>query len=323
MQPVLSASSGSQQFYPACNAAARILLVEDNSGDAELVRGLLEMNNIRPIEACHCVRVADAILSLQREKFSLIVLDLGLPDSQGLETLHRMREAVPTMPIIVLTGAEDLALSQTAIRLGAQDFLCKTHVSGELLARTICNAVERQRILSHAIDSLLVDDLTGLHNRKGLHSLANALLKKARQVGASAVLMYTDLDNLKRINDSQGHATGDCAIRETAGIMRNSLPESALLARIGGDEFAILAQLEPNEDSRALQIRLEMAVKHQNELRNRSYHLSLSIGVVEFDPMQTDSLDSLLLEADRRMYAEKRAKQAIVSSLQFNTAILR
>jgi DNA-binding NarL/FixJ family response regulator len=127
------------------HAESRILLVEDNRGDAELIRVVLERNIPRTVEVVQCCRLNEAIQRLENEPFLAVVLDLGLPDSTGLKTLERVLEAAGIVPVVVLTGREDLNLSQAAIQLGAEECLCKNRVSGESLVRTIASCIERKK----------------------------------------------------------------------------------------------------------------------------------------------------------------------------------
>ncbi len=292
----------------------RVLLVEDNPGDAELVRAVLEQNVVRSVEVIQSSRLADAIARLDREPFHLIVLDLGLPDSKGLETLERMLKASKSIPVIVLTGREDLNLAQMAIRLGAQDCLCKNHVSGELLVRSISSSIERHTHLMAAIDRSMLDELTGLHNRRGLSTLASSLLIAARRDRSPLTLIYFDLDGMKQINDTLGHGSGDLALVETAEILRKTFGERDLICRIGGDEFAVLvAGAEPHSVDLLVR-RFDVCLLQANKLPGHDYQLSVSIGVAHFDPERHRELDDVLMEADQRMYVQKKERHQRRSS---------
>ncbi len=298
---------------PACAApdtdCARILLVEDNQGDAELVRAILEHNDMIRVEVVHCARLDEAVTKLHDEEWQLVMLDLGLPDSQGLETLSRIQLAAKLVPVVVFTGQEDLELSKRAIRLGAQECLCKSHISGAMLMRTIGNAVVRQQILAATTARSLTDELTGLYNRRGLLACSASLIKAACRLRTPMILLYGDLDGLKSINDTLGHAAGDHSIREAAAALRATFRDSDVLSRLGGDEFAVLAVGTSGDNCDLLCERVQAAFQQFNEQPNRKYRLSISLGGVELDPTQPVPLESLLREADCRMYAQKRANQ--------------
>jgi len=124
-------------------ATLRVLLVEDDDGDAFLFEELLSMSDLDVAVARErTVTAAEARLP---GDVACVVLDLGLPDADGLAALHRLREAAPGVPMLVLTGLSDTARGLEAVAAGAQDYLVKGRVDGELLARSIRYAVERQR----------------------------------------------------------------------------------------------------------------------------------------------------------------------------------
>jgi diguanylate cyclase (GGDEF)-like protein/PAS domain S-box-containing protein len=127
-------------------AALRVLLVEDNPGDARLVEILLaEVGSSSGFEVSQAGRLDEALESLDRSDFDVILLDLSLPDSSGLETVDRMRAAVSQVPVVVLSGQDDEAVALQAVQSGAQDYLIKGQGDGELIARSIRYAIERQQ----------------------------------------------------------------------------------------------------------------------------------------------------------------------------------
>ncbi len=123
-----------------------ILLVEDNLGDAELFQDILEVSpESQTWNVTHVMRLTAALVQLARAPVQVILLDLSLPDSQGLQTLVTLREKAPTLPIVVLTGLNDEQLAITALREGAQDYLVKGLVSGGTITRSLFYAIERKK----------------------------------------------------------------------------------------------------------------------------------------------------------------------------------
>jgi two-component system cell cycle sensor histidine kinase/response regulator CckA len=125
----------------------RVLLVEDNPGDARLFTELLRDAGASRLSMVHVDRLAVALDRLNRDPFDVMLLDLSLPDANGLDTLVRAHAQAPKIPIVVLTGHDDEALAVRAVRAGAQDYLVKGHVDGELLVRSIRYASERGRAI--------------------------------------------------------------------------------------------------------------------------------------------------------------------------------
>lgn len=122
----------------------RILIVEDNPADAALVRTLLEDSGV--LDPCIASRLSEAVAVLRDREFDVALLDMSLPDGQGLEALQRIRRAAPHLPIVILSGQQDEALATTAVQAGAQDYLVKGYVSELTLARALRYAIERQQL---------------------------------------------------------------------------------------------------------------------------------------------------------------------------------
>jgi len=155
----------------------------------------------------------------------------------------------------------------------------------------------------------VTDELTGLHNRRGFFTLTEYLLKAAKRQKLGIFLLYVDMDNLKDINDRLGHNEGDNALIDVANILKTNYRDSDVIARIGGDEFVVVPVGTTGDNVELITTRLQKQLDIHNETSNRSYKLSLSRGIVYYDPEQPRSIDELLTEADKFMYAHKRHKQ--------------
>jgi diguanylate cyclase (GGDEF)-like protein len=153
----------------------------------------------------------------------------------------------------------------------------------------------------------LTDELTGLSNRRGFNVLAEAALSTARSSGRNRLLAYLDIDGLKQLNDSEGHDVGDRLIADVAATLRASLGQTDALARIGGDEFCVLA-CDTDDDSWSLRNRLVEAFRRFNENAGRPYEVSASIGLLPIAVGDTTTLEDLVRRADRLMYADKQGK---------------
>src|SRR5919202_99559 len=126
-------------------AGIRILLVEDNPGDARLVEILLSEVNAPRFGITHAERLEEALRRLEEQSFDMILLDLSLPDSSGLETVSRTCEAAPRTPLVVLSGQDDEEVALRALQLGAQDYLVKGRGGGDTIGRVIRHSIERER----------------------------------------------------------------------------------------------------------------------------------------------------------------------------------
>ncbi|MGC1403833.1 MAG: PAS domain S-box protein [Thermodesulfobacteriota bacterium] len=151
----------------------------------------------------------------------------------------------------------------------------------------------------------LKDDLTGLYNRRGFFVLAEQGLKTAQRMGTRMFLIFGDLDNLKGINDTLGHKEGDQALLDTSEILKETFRESDIIARIGGDEFVILAMNSFEISAEKLIDRFEKVLNARHLQTERSYKLSMSFGIAYFDPQNPCSIDVLMAQADKLMYENK------------------
>lgn len=167
---------------------------------------------------------------------------------------------------------------------------------------------ERQKMIRKLRTLSLLDDLTGLYNRRGFfqasqHQVENASVWKQR-----LFLLFVDMDNLKWINDTFGHNTGDLALKKFAEILKNSLRKSDIKGRLGGDEFAVLARETSRTGLDVLVSRFKNKLNEFNRNKEYPFILSASLGVAYYDPEFPCSVNELLLRADKLMYEAKMAK---------------
>jgi diguanylate cyclase (GGDEF)-like protein len=155
----------------------------------------------------------------------------------------------------------------------------------------------------------ITDELTGLLNRRGFLAMGEQQLRTARRVDKKALLLYADLDNMKEINDTCGHAEGDIALRRTAAVLREVFREADVIGRIGGDEFVVLAMETNGISSDTLLTRLNKRFADNNRSGHGSYALSVSVGTAYFDPGNACTMEQLLDKADRLMYLQKQTKR--------------
>jgi len=287
----------------------KVLLVESNSPEsASIVRAALDQANLR-LRARQATHLNSALQLLMQEDFDLVVLDLYLPDSQGLDTFLQVNEQAPEVPVVVVgdDDEEEQPLALEVIREGAQDYLVKRLLDKDGLEKAILYALERHRYRTMLQNLSMRDELTGLLNRRGFLSLAGQHLKIAQRSNWMIMLLFADLDELKEINDQLGHAEGDEALRSVAHILRQTFRASDIMARLGGDEFIVLAVKITDEGADTIVKRLRERVQKTNQ-NNPLYQISLSFGLVKFDPQAKLSLEEMIARADKALYESKEAK---------------
>jgi two-component system cell cycle response regulator len=287
------------------HSTLNILLVEDDPVHAHLASAALQPApegwdwRLRHVEtlgaACALTETPD-----------LILLDLTLPDARGLDTLHRLRERFAFVPVVLLTAVEDPDIEATALKEGAQDFLGKDELTARTLRRVVRYAMERHHRQQDLMRLSTRDELSGLFNRRGFLAAAEPLARAAERANRTFLVFFADLDGLKAINDTHGHQVGDEAIRDAAWILTHSFRSADLIARIGGDEFAIFAPDAPPETIEIMIRRVSKWQAERNAEPDRPYQVSLSLGGVAWTASEPRTLEMMLSEADMAAYAAKR-----------------
>ncbi len=172
---------------------------------------------------------------------------------------------------------------------------------------------ERKKMERELRKLSLIDSLTGLYNRRGFFTHAEHQLKIAGRTKNRLTLVFADVDDLKGINDTWGHGEGDKALMETAVFLKTVFRESDIIARVGGDEFVVLAPENSGSDAASGLVRLSTKLSDYNASRNSVAPLSISIGTACYRPDQPCSIDELLARADKLMYKQKGEKRLHIS----------
>lgn len=300
-----------------------ILLIEDNPDDILLIRELLsERDSFAPeFRFDYAHRLDKGLEQLRKGGYDVVVLDLSLPDSRGMDTLLRLQAQFNAMPVVVLTDMNDERHGLEAVSKGAQDYISKAHLNHYVFTRAVLHAVERHKIsseLSAVTNELLtanvrlerlalVDPLTELLNRRGLQEALSREIQFARHDESDLVAVLMDLDDFKHINDALGHAVGDVIIKEVAHKIKGTLRATDYVARVGGDEFlALMPQTRLAEGIQIAQ-KLRLAVSDlpiMLSLRDTS-KITTSLGLL----MVTDemvSIDELLAKAHLALEKSKK-----------------
>lgn len=287
------------------DSTLNILLVEDDPVHAHLASAALQPAPDGWDWRLKHVETLSAACALT-ETPDLILLDLTLPDARGLDTLHRLRERFAFVPVVLLTAVEDPDIEATALKEGAQDFLGKDELTARTLRRVVRYAMERHHRQQDLMRLSTRDELTGLFNRRGFLAAAEPLARAAERANRTFLVFFADLDGLKSINDTHGHQVGDEAIRDAAWILAHSFRSADLIARIGGDEFAIFAPDAPPETIEIMIRRVSKWQDERNAEPDRPYQVSLSLGGVAWTSSEPRTLEMMLSEADMAAYAAKR-----------------
>jgi two-component system cell cycle response regulator len=288
----------------------KVLLVESDESYVDVLRNGLTEGHHDALDLEMVGELSQALAKLSQGGFDAILMSLDLADSQGMVTFDRAYAFAPDVPILVLTDEADDEAAVATVQGGAQDYLVKGEISPAMLARAVRHAIERHRLFSALRSLSLIDDLTGLYNRRGFSDLGEQYLKLAKRSGRGVTMVYLDLDRFKTINDSLGHHVGDRALLKVADILRATFRRSDIIARLGGDEFGVLALKAADESSELLVERLRDSIADFNESSPEPYQLNVSIGMSHHDDDLRVRLEDMVAEADSAMYLEKHGKRA-------------
>jgi diguanylate cyclase (GGDEF)-like protein len=327
IRPGLKVSVSEQGRNSGRESQLKILIAEDESVSRRVLKMTLESWGHEVVEACDGAVAWQLLQSDAAPR--LAILDLAMPEMDGITVCRRVRQQATPVYIILLTANDSKRDMVAGLEAGADDYLTKPFDGDELRARVDVGSrvIELQRNLAQRVAELeqvlgelrqaqetlrtlsLTDDLTGLYNRRGFYTLAEQHLKSARRANRDASLIYADMDGLKSINDTHGHEEGSLALKKIADILRSTFRSSDIIARIGGDEFVIFETYAGPNHAQSSVSRLKENLRRCNAENAHPYELSLSIGIVESDLDDNSTVELLLTRGDKLMYEEKRSKR--------------
>jgi len=297
------------------DAPLRALIVDDDEFVLEYLKTVVAGTSL---EVVGVTNAELALIEMQREFASVVILDRDLPGMDGLELCRRIREQVfPGYVYIILLTAHD---SEKAIldglAAGADDYLSKRASSAHLIAklttarRILALEQSLRRMIEERRHMAMTDELTECYNRRFFMHQMRREIRRALRLTGELTLMVLDIDHFKQVNDRFGHATGDAALVESANRIRDSLTrERDWCARTGGEEFAVVL---PGTDPRGAQIvaenlRLAFAASPM-KLADQEIALTVSIGVTAISLSMRNGIptvESMLLRADECLYQSK------------------
>jgi diguanylate cyclase (GGDEF)-like protein len=295
-----------------------ILLIEDNIPDSRLIKEFLSGASDGTYHIEYAGRLSEAIKKILENKFDAALLDLNLPDSEGLNTVYGIIQRDNNIPLIILTGLDDLSIATKSLSEGVQDYLVKGQFDDETLKRSIRYAIERKKLVieKRQFESELNDlknkyrflsfhdSLTGLYNRLYFDEELKRIDSNIKRFEPVSIISI-DINKLKKINDRDGHEQGDILIKETAKVLSLFIRKTDVLARIGGDEFcAILSKADlsvANKRKKDLNEKIKAYNSQSEKIR-----IDISIGIASTQEDESFSVYDAIKISDERMYANKR-----------------
>ena len=294
------------EFAADSGADGRILIVEDSTADATLIEHVLSRENVvsRVTDCDAALRATDA------EHFELIVVSLDLDGCDGLRLCSQLRshDATRHVSLLMLIDQDNTERMVKGLDLGVNDYLYKPIDRNELIARTRSQIRHKRyqdrlrRVHRRSISLAVTDSLTGLYNRRYLTAHLASTVDSLAAEGKPLALAMVDIDHFKAINDSHGHAAGDGVLRDIAQLLKRSLRATDMVARLGGEEFAVVMPDTGVGMAQAVTRRLRRVIA---EATAAKVPITVSIGVAAMRG-PGDTPERLLKRADDALYEAKR-----------------
>lgn len=289
-----------------------LLLIEDSPADSRLLqehlrdaiqRGEVMMQVVR--------RLSDATQALNRMEFSCVLVDLGLPDGQGVATIEALRAIDPDVAMVVLTGFDSDDMAQQTMQLGVQDYLVKGRYDAGLLLRRIRFAVQNHRQLmqlntvrQESFSSASRDPVTGLPNRPLFEDRAQRAIAFSERAGCELGVVFVGVDGIPSGTDESSRIANDALIRRIGTMLGESVRKSDTVAAIGGGEFAsILVPTDVNFDAVIVARRFNEMLR---TIDAGPLQLVPYIGVALY-PRDGETLDELVEHSEQAMFRALRA----------------
>ncbi len=284
----------------------KVLYVEDDMDHAILIRELFEEIKNVHYKLTHVQQLNEALLELGNENYDIVLLDLSLPDEQGVGTVARVCEQAPDTPVVVMSATDDETMAKQALQKGGEEYLVKGKVNGHALSRILRYAIMRHKGRVELQSLSLVDDLTSLYNRRGFMLFAQQQLSLSVRAKRGMILFFIKLNGLKEIKDKSVHQSGDLALIETANILKEIFRDSDIVGRHAEDEYTAIAIESFDANNEIIITRLQDDLNSCNQQENRLYELSLSIGTAYYDTEELCSVEGLINRAEVSMYEQKK-----------------
>lgn len=289
-----------------------ILIVDPNKNDHQLLRESIQKSQV-PADL-HFVTSTEAALSaLKIKPFDLILTDHVLPQANAFHLLFALQQKESAPPVLLLTRNGEARIAREAFHRGVSDFLLKEELQYISLFDLVSNLIERHQQKEaqreharHLRDQAERDGLTGLYNHRYFVESIQREFERAKRYRRDLSLIMIDLDGFKPINDTCGHPQGDQVLRQISRLLLQTVRFVDIVARYGGDEFAILLPETTSKDAYQMASRILDEIRKSPFLHEKKvFPLSASIGIAASLPSH-DSAETLLKEADAALYQAKR-----------------
>jgi two-component system, cell cycle response regulator len=295
---------------------ATILVADDEPVNRALIQRRLQREGYRVLTAQNGT---EAVKKTEEALPDLVILDVMMPEMDGMDACRLIKENLQTrdIPVIFLSARDETEMKVSGLSLGANDYISKPFKAEELIARVgvaIRLKRERDQLRASAEEAIaraevaqeraVTDALTGLLNRYGLRHILAREHAEARRYTRPLACLIIDLDDFKAVNDNYGHAAGDLALQQIAGILREAVRRSDTVFRYGGEEFLVLLPETDLDGAAALAEKIRSAASARPfGDGERVFNLTLSAGATSL--CDNESGNDMIARADMALYHAK------------------
>jgi len=290
----------------------KVLICDDDPADRKLVRTYLRQVSGREIAVLEAGERAEIQEALDRGRVDLVFMDVRMPEKSGMEWLAEISEK-QTAPVVMLTGSGNERVAVQSIQTGAAGYLPKGRLSGENLASTIDEALNRWRQVQQArsdqeeMERLAnFDSLTGLYNRRAILGRLDEQTRHAKRYQEDLSLIMADLDHFKKVNDRYGHLVGDDVLESVGRLVQQSIRATDRAGRYGGEEFLVILPRTdlPSGVNVAERTRKLVEAARMKGGKGEVLGITISLGVSSY--RAGEEAESLVSRADDVLYRAKK-----------------
>jgi diguanylate cyclase (GGDEF)-like protein len=287
------------------NRDSLVLVVDDSSHSRTLISELLYVRQLRVINA---VDGKTALEILDRyPEIQLVITDFSMPGMDGCTLCQRIRKKFKPdqLAVIGISSVDDAGIGARFIKSGANDFIIKHAFLVEEFYCRVNHCLETIELFSRIRENSIRDFLTGLYNRRHFFDAGNTLFQHTREEGDQLACALIDIDHFKKVNDTYGHDVGDGVIRALADLLCRYKGEDDIVARMGGEEFCILAprlgatQVRKKFEKLLQKIRTTPIPYTEDAA---PLYITASMGVCT---VHGEGLEAMISVADEKLYAAK------------------